>query len=240
MKRKTAVLLLIFFVFSAVVVGVAYWQWNNITAIRYAITYTPEKRQEIQKKTEQVMEQIAKQYPAVDFSKLPDEGVTMLIQGELAEEVAVAVLTGQIPWEEAKLQPMELPETIQPIEKVTATEVTEQTQEFSDSVSGVDSILARIYVLRSGYTGKIEGLVNQALSDYRSKKGTKRELMAQYLKRGNALEGECDRQMEALLTELSAELNRTGGDITLVGQIRSVYQQEKSIKKAELIGRYQK
>ena len=222
MKRKTGIILLVILLFLAVLCSVAIWQWNNITALRYAISYTPEKRQEMLAETDRVIQHISEQYANVDFSKLPQEGVEMLSKGKLSEEVAIAVLSGQITWEEAKEQPMSLSQTV------------------GESESRVDAIIAKIYVLRSGYTGKIDGLVGQALSDYRSKKGTKRELMTQYISRGYALEGECDAQMEALLSELSTELKRTGEDMSLVGQIRSAYQTEKSLKKAEIIGKYQK
>ncbi|MBO5408678.1 MAG: hypothetical protein J6A61_04685 [Clostridia bacterium] len=225
MKRKTVICILVFLLVLAVFSGVAIWQWNNITAIRYAVTYTPEKRQEMIEETKRVMKQISEEYSDVDFSKLPDEGVAMLSKGELSEEVAVAVLSGEITWEEAKKQPMTLPQS---------------SQITSEQKSRVDEIIAKIYVLRSGYTGKIDSLVGQALSDYRAKKGTKRELMNKYISMGYALQGECDSQMESLLSELSAELKRTGGDMTLISQIRSAYQTEKSLKKAEIIGKYQK
>ena len=95
-------------------------------------------------------------------------------------------------------------------------------------------------MLRASYTGKIDGLVGQALSDYRAKKGTKSALISRYVSMGYALEGECDAQMEALLSELQTELKRTGEDSSLIGKIRSAYQTEKSLKKASIIEKSQK
>ena len=225
MKRKTLVFILIFLFLVALFLGVACWQWNNITAFRYAVTYTPEEQQELAKEAEQVLQRISDEYADVDFSKLPEEGIEMLAKGELSEEVAVAVMTGKLTWEEAKEQPLTVP----------ATDEASNVE-----ASKVESILARIYALRSSYTGRIDALVGQAISDYTAKKGTKSQLMAKYIGLGHGLEGECDAQMEALLSELSKELKRTGGDLSLISEIRSAYQTEKSLKKAEIIGKYQK
>ena len=64
--------------------------------------------------------------------------------------------------------------------------------------------------------------------------------MTKYICLGYALDGECNGKMESILSELQKELKRTGGDASLVSQIRSAYQTEKSLKKAAIIEKYQK
>ncbi len=222
MKRKTIVFLSILAVILLLLSLLVWWQWNNINALRYAFLYTKEQKLELEQKTEQVMEDLSQKYEGVDFSALPEEAVELLEKGELSEEVAVDIVTGRTTWEQVKENPAATtpPTTVEP--------------------SRVEDIIARIYVLRSGYVGKIDGLVSQALADYRAKKGTKKELMAQYISKGYALEGECDAKMERLLSELEAELKRTGEDTSLVDQVRFAYQSEKSLKKAAIIEKYQK
>ena len=223
MKRKTAVLLIVLAVLLIGIGLLVWWQWNNLTAIRYAMQYTAEQKQEMAEKNEAVMKELTETFSGVDFGLLPEEAKTQLSNGELSEETAVAILTGKLTWEEYR-----------------AKETTANGTQTPVQPSRVDDIIAKIYVLRASYTGKIDGLVGQALSDYRAKKGTKSELISRYVSMGYALEGECDAQMKALLSELQTELKRTGEDSSLIGKIRSAYQTEKSLKKASIIEKYQK
>lgn len=105
--------------------------------------------------------------------------------------------------------------------------------------SRVDEIIAQIYVLRSGYVGQLDGLVVQGWREYKHGEISKQGAITKYIGIGNSLEGQCDAQLESLLGELQTELVRTGGDIGLIGQIRQTYQSQKSIKKAEMIAKYQ-
>lgn len=223
MKQKTVVWLVILVMVLVLIAGFVWWQWNNITAIHYALQYTIEEQAAMEQETNKIIENISEQFSGVDFSRLPEEAREMLSKGELSEEDAIAILTGKITWEELKNNP---------------GTISSDASKFQ--FSRVDEMIAQIYVLRSGYTGKIDGLVGQALADYRAKKGTKSELISKYIGLGNALEDECDSKMEALLWELQRELKRTGGDTALVSQIRSAYQTEKSLKKAAIIEKYQK
>lgn len=223
MKKKTKIFLIILLVLICGIAALVWWQWNNITAIRLALQYTAEEQAAMEQETDQLIKDISEQFSGVDFSLLPQEGQEMLSRGEISEEDAVAVLTGQTTWETVKNN---------------SGEATTPTT--GEQPSRVDDIIAKIYVLRSSYTGRIDSLVGQALADYRAKKGTKSELMSQYISLGYQLEAECDAKMEALLSELQSELKRTGGDTSLVSRIRSAYQTEKSLKKAAIIEKYQK
>lgn len=223
MKRKTAFWLILLAVLLALIGLLIWWQWNNITALRYAALYTAEQKQELIRQTDEVMKEVGKTFSGVNFDLLPEEAKEQLAKGELEEDTAVAILTGQLSWEEYQ----------------QSKDASGFAPVYSKP-SRVDDIIAKIYVLRASYTGKIDGLVGQALSDYRARKGTKSELISRYVSMGYALEGECDGQMEALLSELQEELERTGGDTDLISKIRSAYRTEKSLKKASIIQKYQK
>ena len=62
--------------------------------------------------------------------------------------------------------------------------------------------------------------------------------MNRYLDRGEALEAECDARLEALLSDMTAQLKADGGDLSLVEDARALYIQEKKIRKAELYRKY--
>lgn len=133
-----------------------------------------------------------------------------------------------------------------------AVDVTEKAQEIAGpkkptqkdtpvkQSSRLQELIAKIYVLRSTYIGRIDALVKQARHEYYQDKSRKSELEGKYLRIGSNMEKECDAQMEALISEIHAELIRTGGDLSLIDEIRSVYAQEKSAKKAALFAKYAK
>ena len=222
-KKWPWILVGILIVLAIGIVLLVKWQWNNILALHYATSYSQEELQQLRSENEKLVQEVYKQFPDVDLSRLPEEASELLQNGELSSETAVAILTGKITWED--YQDQEKP-------------VGEQSS--SASASRVDDIIARIYVLRSGYVGKLDSLVSQALEEYRSGSVSKTDLISKYVGIGYGLEGECNTKMEALLSELSAELSKTGGDFSLVDTVRRTYQSEKSIKKAEMIAKYQK
>ncbi len=223
-KRKWPwILLAIVLILAVAITVLVKWQWNNIMAIHYATSYSAEDLEKMREENDRLIQQLCEEISQVDLSRLPEEAQELLQSGELSEEKAVAVLTGQVSWEEAK-------------EDISAP--VEPTQ--NNQVSKVDDIIAQIYVLRSGYVGKLDGLVTQAYKEYKKGGITKQDLINRYVSIGYGLEAECDGKMESLLSDLTNELSRTGGDLALVDSVRQTYYSEKSIKKAEMIAKYQK
>ncbi len=217
------ILLAIVLILAVAITVLVKWQWNNIMAIHFATSYSAEDLEKMREENDRLIRELCEEISQVDLSLLPEEAQKLLQSGELSEEKAVAVLTGQITWEEAK-------------EDISApVEAPHENQ-----VSRVDDIIAQIYVLRSGYVGKLDGLVTQAYREYKKGGITKQDLINRYVSVGYGLEAECDGKMEALLSDLTNELSRTGGDLSLVDTVRQTYYSEKSIKKAEMIAKYQK
>lgn len=112
------------------------------------------------------------------------------------------------------------------------------------SSSNVSNLLAKVYVLKSEYTSSIDSLISQGLAEVNSLPAAERttakkmELMTKYAELGSSLESSCDAKMNSLLSEIEAEINRTGGDRSVVDTIRSSYEEEKKLKKAELLSKY--
>ncbi len=223
-KRKKwpwilAGILLIVLIITAVLVK---WQWNNILALHYAASYSEEELDRMKNENEKLVQEAYRQFSEVDFTRLPEEAQEQLQTGELSEETAVAILTGKTTWEEYRST-----------QEAPADVVTY-------SPGHTDDIIAKIYVLRSSYVGKLDSLVNQAWREYRSGSITKSDLISKYVGIGYGLEAECDGKMEALLSQLSDALSAGGEDQSLVDTVRRTYQSEKSIKKAEMIAKYRK
>ncbi|MBO5364800.1 MAG: hypothetical protein J6A56_04995 [Clostridia bacterium] len=226
-KKKGKMIALIVILVFAVGIGILAWvQANNLKALRL-FRYTQEERQNLLNQNEEAIHAMLETLPVEPLSPLTEEQEAMLQRGEITEEEALQMIMGNLVGKK--------PETETPSKTVVKNEDNKKLQE----------LLARVYLLRSTFTGKLDGLVGEAKSEYiAQKKATgkadKVTIGSRYISKGLALESECDGQMEALLGEIEAELARSGGDTSIISQIRSVYNNEKSIKKANLLSRYAK
>ena len=108
----------------------------------------------------------------------------------------------------------------------------------------VQQIIADIYLLRAELINKLDALIEEGTAEVNAIPKEKRtasvklEFMNRYLDRGEALEAECDARLEALLSDMTAQLKADGGDLSLVEDARALYIQEKKIRKAELYRKY--
>ncbi len=106
--------------------------------------------------------------------------------------------------------------------------------------ANLEHLMARIYLLRSTFVGKLDALESQARQEYINQGGNVnvKEFAQRFLGQGTALESQCDAQMEQILSEMKKELLRAGKDTALISQIRATYETEKSVKKAALLEKY--
>lgn len=232
MRRKKAGIVVLSIVLVLVMgIGVLLWtQINNLNAIRYA-GYSQEERESVLAENQKEIDEKIQEMTLDPLNPLSKEQEAMLQRGELSEKDALQIIMGNVAGTNQK------PETLQG--------GAGKTDKGKSSGSRVQELIARVYFLKASFTGQLDGLVAQAKAEYvAQKKATgkadKSSIAAKYIKKGYALEGACDGQMEALLSEISAELKRIDGDMSLVGQIRSAYKAEKSVKKAELLSAYAK
>ena len=108
----------------------------------------------------------------------------------------------------------------------------------------VQQIIADIYLLRAEFINKLDALIEEGTAEVNAIPKEKRsasvklEFMNRYRDRCGALEAECDARLEALLSDMTAQLKADGGDLSLVEDARALYIQEKKIRKAELYRKY--
>lgn len=108
----------------------------------------------------------------------------------------------------------------------------------------VDALIEDFYVLKSKYLTGLDRLIRQGKNEWRAKPKSQQTLTARFqmaqkcMAWGEALEAECDAEMEVLLSKLEAALIANGKDTSLVNEIRGIYTQEKQIKRAMLIEEY--
>lgn len=226
-KRRLGlrIILTVLLVLALGIGGVAYWQWNTIQAMVESRKYSPEERRiRLNEQETALLQKISEEFPQVQIKPLSQEDAKLLQEGAITPEEAVSLITGKPVMQEEKTQGSEVisPEETQP------------------ETSNLDTLLAQIYVLKASFNGKLDALVAQAKQDAVNGKGkvSKYSIAKKYIGVAAGLEGQCDSQMESLLSQIKAELERTGGDTDIVNEIRSAYTSEKSAKKAELMDRY--
>ncbi|MBQ9915273.1 MAG: hypothetical protein IJO50_03910 [Clostridia bacterium] len=222
MKKKTKRIIIWTIVLALVLslAGVCYWQRNNIKAAYYAFFLTEEKRAELEKENNEIMQSIIDKFSAEGISALPEEAVQMIYEGTLTEEDAVNIITGKVSLEEVKTgqKPQE-----------------NQSSENPNQNPNIAALVAKIYILRGDFVGRLDALVSQGYAEYKAGTTSKKALAGKYISLGSALEGQCDAQMESILSQIEAELKKSGGDLSLVSQIRAAYRSEKAAKKASIM-----
>ena len=256
-------------IFAGCIGAVAYFQKGNIEALSYVKKYSGEERRKMLEDNEKVILDILKKLPEVKVQPLDEKAEEMLRDGKISQEDAVLIITGRAQTEDFETDVSQNAETPKEpdvsgaddkVDEVknnhespdnhgndSSTDVSGGTNEQShpqpvpDKPSELENLIAQIYILRADFSGQLDSLVGQAKAEYIANKGkNKAGIAGKYLRMASDLEGACDSQMESILSKIDAELKSTGGDSGIISEIRSAYENEKSIKKADLLAKYNK
>lgn len=207
----------------------ASYQKNNIQAFDYATKYTQEelklKNEEITQKTKAAAETI----PNVYIQPLTDEERKMLASGELTAEDAMKIITG----------------TTEPEPEPTNKKGKKQEEDTPvKEVSKINELVAKFYLLKAEFLNNIDNLIAQGQEERHAIPKEERTLTVKlkmakkYAKLGTELEEECDKKVASLIKELENELKAEQGDVSVIEEIKNLYNEEKALKKAELIEAY--
>lgn len=233
MKKRTIILLIIL-VAIIFTVGVAAYKYHDYISIIYkAATTSTEELQENKQETDQKAIDAIKEYGISTVRPLTEEESAKLNSGEMTEEEAVNLVLGQLN-----------------DEKSTETEVT-QEQGVSDgnTVSNsnehtlkeknaeIAQLVGKIYVLKAKFTGELDAVERWVHSEYnkltpeeKKSKSAKVRIGRQAYSKALALEADCDGQMEEILNRLTVLLKETNQSTALVDEIRTAYENEKTVK----------
>lgn len=99
---------------------------------------------------------------------------------------------------------------------------------------------ARLESLQSEFQGKLNSLLSQGYSDYKSGNVSKAKLASSYLSKGKNLEKESDAKFNALMKEMESELKSNGLDTSITKNIKSYYNGCKSQKMKEIMAKANK
>ena len=259
-KLKVSIAIIVIVVAIVGVIGVvAYSQRGNIEALTYVKKYSSEERQKMLEDNEKDIIDILERLPEVKVQPLDEKAEKMLREGKLSQEDAVLIITGRAQAEDfdflengvavdksgdktvqnASGKANSTPETN--VSNGESTEGQTQPAYEHEKPSEMESLVAQIYILRADFSGRLDSLVSQAKAEYIANKDkNKAGIAGKYYRKATDLETLCDSQMEEILSKIDTEIKRTGGAIEIVSDIRSAYENEKSIKKADLLAKYNK
>ena len=215
-KRYIFIPLALILIFS--ISALAYWQWENITALKYMLPNSAEETTQMLKENEKVINNIVEKLSDEGISALPEEAVEMMNNGELTEKDAADIISGKTTIDEVK----------------NKKNNTDESQANSEA-SNISNLVAQIYSLRSSFVGKLDSLIAQAKAEWSAGGVNKKDFISKYIGLGTSLEGQCDAQFESIISQIKEELKRTGGDESIISELKKAYKNEKTAKKASIL-----
>lgn len=128
----------------------------------------------------------------------------------------------------------------------TSEETTEQTPQAPAVNTGeiINKYVAKLYIVKNRFVSELGSMEKTIRKQYVSLPKeqqvptSRKEIAKQYISFVSDLELECDSEVEAILSDLTAELKAVGGDLAIVDTIRAQYEEEKSLKKAYYLDVY--
>ena len=225
------------------------WQWNNIKAAGYLLTLDGAALDTRIEENERALDGAMEKYNVQSYSFSPEE-VAGLTSGELsADEAAARVLeaadAGTPPAESAAPEtegPAATPPASQQPEEETVSSGGTEEDPYAEENAEIRSLIAKMYVLRATYVGKLEAVVQSAIDEYVAGEHTsenRTRVVYSKFEELTALEAECDQEVAAVVSRLRELLKATGQDDSLARQVEETYEEEKSLKKAYYLKEFQ-
>lgn len=135
-------------------------------------------------------------------------------------------------------------EAPKPVTPQPPQQVTEPSADVSAVDERIAELITKMYVLKSTYVSQIEGIVAQMKAEFvklppeQRTTSAKQSIATGYMSKINAMEAQCDAQVNAVVSELRTLLKKNGRDVTLADTIVSTYNSEKENTKAYYINTY--
>ncbi len=251
--KKFKIALLVFLcvlIVAAAVLGI--WQRENIfsfvNSLRYSETEITAKLDDNNKKMQKLVED-------TDYIEirggLTEEEENALKNNEISADDAVKLVRGQTTLEEIKTsKTQEQPTDGQaspPVQQTTPTEPQKPAEPEKEPTKeevmkdNVSDIIAQLYVVKSDFVNRLNGIGAKAYEIYKANGSNKESLTSiaeGFAPEIGALESECDGKVNELLAQLKTELEKGGGDLSLVSEVKQYYYNEKSLTKSYYLNKY--
>ena len=221
---------------ALVLAGLAWHQRENLKAVREALQYSQEERELQMTDNQQAIRDAVDAAPEVTVRDVTDEERQALRDGTVTREELIESLLNTEGAEAVSEPPVSYTVPEQPAETAEPAELPKPAEQVYQRE--LSALIAKVYVLREEYTMALDDMYDAAKADYNAlpeEKRTKRDLInlaGSYLDRANALEAQCDSQMDEIVTAMESLIRANGGDMALVDKVVYTYANEKSLKKA--------
>ena len=236
MKRWWKLLLAAVLVLALVLAGLAWRQQENLKAVRDALRYSQEELEQQLADNQQTIRDAVDAAPEVSVREVTDEERQALRDGTVTREELIESLLNTEGAEAVSEPPVSYTVPEQPAETAEPAELPKPAEQVYQRE--LSALIAKVYVLREEYTMALDDMYDAAKADYNAlpeEKRTKRDLInlaGSYLDQANALEAQCDSQMDEIVTAMESLIRANGGDMALVDKVVYTYANEKSLKKA--------
>jgi len=235
MNKRRWIWLFVILIIVILVGSIAIKHRNSIAALIDSFRYSQEEVVQKLDENKQQLQQYIDENENITVRDLTEEEAQSLKDGKLTEEEAVEILTGQ----EKKEEPPE-----SNVEKPSEPDTQEKTP---DTV--VSEAIAKLYIQKNKYLGKLDTIEGQLYSEYYSlvtsnnmsqeeMKAKKQQMINSNVSKVAAWENECDSVVYGILDEIETALKQSNQDTSIVKKLEEAYLNEKRLKKSYFINRY--
>ena len=231
MKKFFKITGIVFLCIAIVCGGVFVWQKDHIMAVINAIKYSDEELSQKLITSQEDLKQTVEEFAGEELREYTDEELSQIERGEVTKDEVMAKIINEAV--EKKIS-----------QKAPEAENEKKTNEQEAEII-INEHIAQMYSLKSSYLGQIDAMLATASAEYYSMaeggakgKETKQVLIPKYMGILSGLEKQCDAKVEGILSSLTKELKARNHSLDIVKTIRSAYENEKSIKMAQIINEY--
>ncbi len=257
--KKSRIFLIILAGILAVIIGILWWQFDNIKAVYYSFKYDNESIDTLIVKQNEEVDNYIREQDKFNVRPSTDSEQQLHHVGLIDDGEFVDILTGETSVDQMFGTDVTIDENKNFVnsngdaiskEQLEAAKnennprpdgAEEQNPSGDDAKKKAEEkssqCIAQMYVLKSSFTSRLEGLYNEAIAYYKAapdsqKESAKKEIINRLYSRATALEVECDSKVNTILAELDSALTASGEDKGIITKIKDAYYQEKSLKKA--------
>ena len=220
-------------VLAAAGAGAAWHFQNELQAVNYYLRYSQEEQAALEQENEAMLENVLQQanLPAEIFT---DPSLTAEEIAQKLEALAQEQSSAGDKKDGVYTQNAEIVGSAENHPSNSSSSINTTSQNYDAQLA---AMVGEIYALRTSFVGQLDGLLQQAKAEYSALSPEQREkqkssLTSKYIGLAGNLESSCDSQMEAILSRIQKHLKETGGDTSLIKEIRKVYENEKALKKS--------
>lgn len=239
MKQRWKLLPAILAALALVLAGLAWSQRENLKIVWNSLRYSQTELEQQMEDNQKIIRDAVEAAPGVSVRDVTEEERQALRDGSMTrEELTESLLnTGTVNTGGGPAPQLPASEKDQPAAEATKPVQLPQAEK-EDVQSELSALVAKVYVLREEYTMALDDLYSAAKTEYKTLPQEKRskkaltDLAGSYIDRANALEVQCDGQMDEIVTAMESLIRANGGDMALVDKVVYTYANEKSLKKA--------